>query len=191
VDRRCRHFSCLGGLSSNTRSKKCLYLEAHASNALSSALSAEIKSNIKMVYGLLERANLLWKTLEQMYGSINDKRSLSSIPENTSSSSSIHIDQYQEEQSSIHKEEVKYVSLRKPDGPVSETRTSGFDRTKITLTEEEDCSMSSFDVDDDNDDTDDEYDDQEFLLEFQKLISKHMKLQKRHEILLCSHEKLI
>jgi hypothetical protein len=165
VDSRCRHFSCLGGLSSNTRSKKCLYLEAHASNALSNALSAEIKSNIKMMYGLLERANLLWKTLEQMYGSINDKRSLSSIPENISSSS-IHIDQYQEEQSNIHKEEVKSVSLGKLDGPVSETRTSGFDGTKITLAEEEDCSMSSFDVDDDNDDTDDEYDDQELLLEF-------------------------
>jgi hypothetical protein len=39
--------------------KKCLYLKAHASNALSSALSAEIKDDIKMEYGLLERANLL------------------------------------------------------------------------------------------------------------------------------------
>jgi hypothetical protein len=37
---------------------KCLYLEAHASNALSSALSAEIKDEIEMEYGLLERANL-------------------------------------------------------------------------------------------------------------------------------------
>jgi hypothetical protein len=39
--------------------KNCLYLEAHASNTLSSALSAEIKDEIKMEYGLLERANLL------------------------------------------------------------------------------------------------------------------------------------
>jgi hypothetical protein len=41
------------------RQKKCLYLKAHASNALSSALSAEIKDGIEMEYGLLEKANLL------------------------------------------------------------------------------------------------------------------------------------
>jgi hypothetical protein len=39
--------------------KKCLYLEAHASIALSNDLSAEIKNEIKMEYGWLERANLL------------------------------------------------------------------------------------------------------------------------------------
>jgi hypothetical protein len=39
--------------------KKCLYLEAHASNALSNALSAEIKNEIEMEYGWLERANLI------------------------------------------------------------------------------------------------------------------------------------
>jgi hypothetical protein len=39
--------------------KNCLYLEAHASNGLSSALSAEIKDEIKMEYGWPERANLL------------------------------------------------------------------------------------------------------------------------------------
>jgi hypothetical protein len=38
---------------------KCLYLEAHASKALSSALSAEVEDIIKMEYGLLECANLL------------------------------------------------------------------------------------------------------------------------------------
>jgi hypothetical protein len=48
-----------------------------------------------MEYGLLERANLLWMALEQMYGSRNDKRSLSNVTENiSSSSSSIYIDQY-------------------------------------------------------------------------------------------------
>jgi hypothetical protein len=31
--------------------KNCLYLEAHASNALSSALSAEIKDEIEIEYG--------------------------------------------------------------------------------------------------------------------------------------------
>jgi GT2 family glycosyltransferase len=73
--------------------KKCLYLEAHASNALSSALSGKIKDDIKMEYGLLEKINLLWKALEQMCGSSNDKRSSSkNILENVSSSS-IHIDQ--------------------------------------------------------------------------------------------------
>jgi hypothetical protein len=39
--------------------KKCLYLEAHASNALSSALCVKIKDKIEMEYGWLERANLL------------------------------------------------------------------------------------------------------------------------------------
>jgi hypothetical protein len=39
--------------------EKCLYLEGHASNALSSALSAEIKDKIEIEYGLLERVYLL------------------------------------------------------------------------------------------------------------------------------------
>jgi hypothetical protein len=38
--------------------KRYLYLEEHVSNALSSALSVEIKDDIKMKYGLLERVNL-------------------------------------------------------------------------------------------------------------------------------------
>jgi hypothetical protein len=63
-------------------------------------LSVEIKDKIKMEYGLLERANLFWKVLEQMFGSSNEKRSSSNVPENISSSS-IHIDQDQEEQSSV------------------------------------------------------------------------------------------
>jgi hypothetical protein len=63
--------------------EKCLYPKVHASNILSSALSAEIEDINKMKYGLLERANLLWKALEQVFGSSNDKRSSStSIPEN-------------------------------------------------------------------------------------------------------------
>jgi hypothetical protein len=154
-------------------------------------LSAEIKDEIEMEYGFLEKANLIWKSLEEMFGSSNDKRSSSTSILANISSSSIHIDQDQEEQSSIQKE-VKSVSLGRLDGPVFQTRTSGFDRTKITLAEEEDCSTSSSDVDDDDDDdTDDEYDDQELLLEFQKLISKHTKLQKKHEDLLYSHKNLI
>jgi hypothetical protein len=48
--------------------KKCLYLKAFGSNALSSALSAEIKDKIKMEYSLLERANILWKVLEKIFG---------------------------------------------------------------------------------------------------------------------------
>jgi hypothetical protein len=92
---------------------------AHASNILSSALSAEIEDINEMKYGLLERANLLWKVLEQVFGSSNDKRSSStSIPENILSSS-IHIDKDQEAQSSIQKEKVKSASLGKLDGPVS------------------------------------------------------------------------
>jgi hypothetical protein len=89
--------------------KKCLYLEAHASNGLFSALSAEIKDEIKMEYGWSERANLLWKVLEQMYDSSNSKKS-SSAPENISSSFT-HFDQDQEEQSSVRKEELNFATL--------------------------------------------------------------------------------
>jgi hypothetical protein len=82
--------------------KKCIYLEAHASNALSSALSAEIKDKIEMECGLPERANLLWKVLEQMYGLISDKRSSTNVLENISLSFT-HYDQDLEEQSSVQK----------------------------------------------------------------------------------------
>jgi hypothetical protein len=74
---------------------KCLYLEAHVSNALSSAFSAEIKDEIEIEYGWLERANLLWKVLDQMYGSNNSKKSSPSDLENISSSSTL-FDQSQE-----------------------------------------------------------------------------------------------
>jgi hypothetical protein len=137
-------------------------------------LIAEIKDKIKIEYGLLERANLLWKVLKQMFVSSNDKRSSSNVLENITSSS-IYIDQDQEEQSIIQKEEVKSASLGKPDGPVSQIRVSNFSKIKTTLAEEDECSTSNSDVDDD--DTDDEYDDQELLVEFKKLISKHMKLK--------------
>jgi hypothetical protein len=79
--------------------RKCIYLKAHASNALSSALSAEIKDEIKLEFGWLERANLHWKVLEQMYGSRNSKKSSSSAPENISLSSTL-FDQSQEGKSS-------------------------------------------------------------------------------------------
>jgi hypothetical protein len=53
-----------------------------------------------------------------MFGSSDDKRSSSTnITENVSSSS-IHIDQDQEEQSSDQKEKVKSISLRKLNYPV-------------------------------------------------------------------------
>jgi hypothetical protein len=155
--------------------KKCLYLEAHASIDLSSALSAEIKDEIEMGYGWLERANPLWKVLKQMYDLSNTKKSSSSDPENISSSSSTHFDQEQEDQSSVQKEELNSASLGKSDGSVSQTRGSSFSRMENVLSEENDCSTSSSDVDND-DDTDDEYDEQELLVEFKKLISKHMKL---------------
>jgi hypothetical protein len=63
-------------------------------------LSAEVEAIIEMEYGLLESANILLKALQQMYGSSNDKKSSSTnVPENISSSS-MNIDQDQEEQSS-------------------------------------------------------------------------------------------
>jgi hypothetical protein len=166
--------------------KKCLYLKDHASNDLSSALSVEIKNEVEMEYGWAKRANLLWKVLEQMYGSSNSKKSSSSAPENISSSSTL-FGQSQEGQSSSQKEEVKSVYLGKSDYPVSQTGGSGFGRTENALSEEDDCSTSSSDVDD----TYDEYDEQELLVEFKKLISNHMKLQKRHRDLLCSNKELM
>jgi hypothetical protein len=111
-----------------------------------------------MEYGCPERANLLWKVLEQMYGSSNSKKSSSSAPKNISLSSTL-FDQSQEGQSSSQKE-AKFVSLGKPDCPVFQTELFGFGRIETSLTEEDDCSTSSFDDDDDDDDddTDDEYD---------------------------------
>jgi hypothetical protein len=47
-----------------------------------------------------------------MYDSRNDKKSLSNVSENISSSS-IHIDQDQEEQLSVKREEVKSANLEK------------------------------------------------------------------------------
>jgi hypothetical protein len=76
--------------------KKCLYLEAHVSSTLSSALSAGKKDKIEIECGLFERVNLLWKVLEQIFGSSNNKRSSSNVTENISLSS-IHIDEDQEE----------------------------------------------------------------------------------------------
>jgi hypothetical protein len=91
----------------------CLYLEAHASNALSNALNAEIEDIGEMEYGLLERANLLWKALEQMFVSSNNKRSSSTNVQKSISSSSMNIDQDQEEQSRVKKEKVNSISLGK------------------------------------------------------------------------------
>jgi hypothetical protein len=58
--------------------KKYLYFKVYASNALSSALSVEIKDEIEIEYGWFERVNLLWNVLEQMYGLNNSKKSSSS-----------------------------------------------------------------------------------------------------------------
>jgi hypothetical protein len=56
-------------------------------------LNIEIKDEIEIEYDLLERANLLWRALEEMFGSSNDKRSSSISITGNISSSSIHIDQ--------------------------------------------------------------------------------------------------
>jgi hypothetical protein len=90
--------------------KKCLYLEAHTSNGLPSALSTEIKDEVEMEYGWPQRGNLLWKVLKQMYASSNSKKSSSSVLKNISSSSTL-FDQSQEGQLSSQKEEVKSASL--------------------------------------------------------------------------------
>jgi hypothetical protein len=150
---------------------KCIYLKGHTSNGLSSALSVEIKDEVEMGYGWHKRANLLWKVLEQMYGSSNSKKSSSSAPENISSSSTL-FDQSQEGQSSSQKEEAKSASLGKLDCPVFQTGLSDFGRIETSLAKEDYCYTSSSD----NDDTNDEYDELELLVEFKRLIIKHMKL---------------
>jgi hypothetical protein len=116
-------------------------------------LSAEIKGKIEMEYGWFEKTNFLWKVLEEMFGSSNDKKSSSNILEKISSSSTL-FDQSQEGQSSSQKEEAKSASLGKLDCPVSQTGLSSFGRIETSLAEEDDCSTSSSD---DDDDTDDEY----------------------------------
>jgi hypothetical protein len=71
------------------RQKKWLYLESHASNTLSSDLTAEIKDEIEIEYDWFERANLLWNVLEQMYDSSNSKKSSLIALKNISSSSTL------------------------------------------------------------------------------------------------------
>jgi hypothetical protein len=80
--------------------KRNVYISKSMHLMLSSALSVEIKDEIEMEYGLLERANLLWKVLEQMFVSSNNKIVSSNVLENISSSS-IYINQDQETQSSV------------------------------------------------------------------------------------------
>jgi hypothetical protein len=69
----------------------------------------------------------------------------------------------------------KFSKRRSKICQTKKTGLSSFGRIENVLSEEDDCSISSSDVNDD-DDTDDEYDEQELLVEFKKLISKHMKL---------------
>jgi hypothetical protein len=153
-------------------------------------LSVKIKDKIKLEYGLLERTNPLWKVLEQIFVSSNNKRSSSNVPENISSSS-ICFYRDQEEQSSVQKEELESANLGKPDCPVSQTKMSSFCTTEKSLAKEDDCFTTISNVDDDDDDKDDKYHEQKFLVEFKKHISKHMKLQKRHVDVLYFHKELM
>jgi hypothetical protein len=121
----------LEGCLKTQAQKKWLYLEAHTSNGLFSALSAEIKDEIKMEYGWPERGNLLWNVFEQMYGSNNSKKSSSSDLENISSSST-HFDQEQEEQSSVQKE-LNSASLKKSDGPILAEQKMSYLKKMIAL----------------------------------------------------------
>lgn len=70
-----------------------------------------------------------------MFVSSNNKRSSSTNVLESISSTSINIDQDQEEQLSVQKEKVKSVSLEKLDGLVSKIGVSGFDWTKNDLAE--------------------------------------------------------
>jgi hypothetical protein len=148
VDGRCTPFSCLECLPSNTSIKKCIYLEAHASNILSSVLSAKIKEEIKMKYGLVEKANVWLKRWQEIILNKYSRQCLIIINTHWSRS---------RRAISVQKENVKFVSLGKPNCPISQTGISSFGRTETSLVEE-DCSISSFNDDDDDDDTNNEYD---------------------------------
>jgi hypothetical protein len=56
-------------------------------------LSAQVEEMVKMEYGLLESANLLWKAVEQIYGSSIEERSSSTIALESISSLIMHMDQ--------------------------------------------------------------------------------------------------
>jgi hypothetical protein len=137
--------------------EKCLYLEAHAFKALSSALSAEVEDMIEMEYDFLESANLLWKALEEIYGSSNIGKSSMKIASENISSSIEPIDQEQVVQSSIQDEKVNSANSRKSNGPVSQIVWSSFGRTKASSLDEDDCSGSSSNDDDDASDDEDQY----------------------------------
>jgi hypothetical protein len=81
--------------------EKCLYLKAHAFNAVSSALSSKVKDTIEMKYGFLEGANLHWMALEQIYGWSKNEISLLKNDFEMISYSTISFDQDQEEQVEI------------------------------------------------------------------------------------------
>jgi hypothetical protein len=132
---------------------------------------------------------------EEKYGSSDDERSLmKNDPKKISPLTGI-IDQDQEKQLSIQKEELQSINLGKLDVLVSQTRCSGFGRTEASLVEEDGCSISSSEDDDDSEDSDDDSDDDDLnrvlMFEFEKLVGMHRKLQDKHSNLLCSHEKLI
>jgi hypothetical protein len=63
VDDKYKLFHALEDCPQTQVQEKCLYLEAHTSKALSSALSAEVEDLIKIEYNLLENVNILWKAL--------------------------------------------------------------------------------------------------------------------------------
>jgi hypothetical protein len=86
---------------------------------------------VEIGYGWPERANLLWKVLEQMYGSSNSKKSSSSDLKNISSSSILFY-QSQKEKSSSQKEEAKSDSLGRPDCLVSQTGLSNFGKIETS-----------------------------------------------------------
>jgi hypothetical protein len=111
--------------------KKYIYLEAQASNALSGALSTEIKNEVKMEYGWPERVNLLWKVLEQMYGSSNSKKLSSSAMKNISSSSTLY-DLSQEGQN-LPIWEDQTVRFPKPEGSVLIEQKISYLKKMITL----------------------------------------------------------
>jgi hypothetical protein len=58
-----------------TQGKRNVYISKSMHLMIYLVPCAEIKDEIKIEYGWFERANLLWKVLEQMYGLSNSKKS--------------------------------------------------------------------------------------------------------------------
>ena len=180
--------------------EKCLYLEAHAFNALSSALSVEVEDVILKKYGHLKGAHLIWNALEEMYGSSNNEKSLLECElENISSSASSN-EQQQDEQS--RDQQNRFRPTEESTSPTN-SWVEDEDAFCLMVKRQRDSKRSTFVKGDDLSNNDAcatnylshvaqlEKANQMIFKEYQRLAKSHLDLQERHSMLLSSHEKLV